>query len=113
MAANLYADASNVILAGTLLMRPSFYTALTYMARGQPVETCRLPDHDVQRIMVGEHRNLLLQAICRGQARKSRWDTLSADGCLHHRVTHERDSKALEDVFPGCWFSVGHPCSKG
>ncbi len=77
MATNRYADVPNVILAGTLFMRPSHYTALTYLAKGQPVDEAKLPEAAVQRTILGEHRNLLLQAICRGRVRK-----LDGDQCL-------------------------------
>ena len=77
MATNAYADVANVILAGTLFMRPSFYTALTHLAQGKPTGCHMVADDAVQRTIQGEHANLLLQAICRGRVRK-----LDGDRCL-------------------------------
>jgi hypothetical protein len=43
MATNDYAEVPNVILAGTLFMRPSFYTALTHLARASQWIAMRCP----------------------------------------------------------------------
>jgi hypothetical protein len=75
-ASNRWADVPNVILAGTLFMRPSLYTALTRLAQGKPPGFYKLPSEDIQRTTVGEHKDLLLQAICRGRVRK-----LDGDKC--------------------------------
>ena len=102
MATNAYADVANVILAGTLFMRPSFYTALTHLAQGKPTGCHMVADDAVQRTIQGEHANLLLQAICRGRVRK-----LDGDRCLPMSAyviaaaSHGLPG-ALRDIFPGC-----------
>jgi hypothetical protein len=102
MATNDYADVPNVILAGTLFMRPSFYTALTHLAQGKPVDRNRMSEDDVRQTIEGEHRNLLLQAICRGQVRK-----LDGDQCLPMNAyviaaPISGIPAALPSIFPGC-----------
>jgi hypothetical protein len=102
MATNDYAEVPNVILAGTLFMRPSFYTALTHLAQGKPVDRREMPEDDIKQTIEGEHRNLLLQAICRGRVRK-----LDGDRCLPMdayiiAAPVSRIPAALVSIFPGC-----------
>lgn len=102
MAVNTFADVPNVILAGTLFMRPSFYTALTHLAQGKPADRYKMPDDAVARTIIGEHRNLLLQAVCRGRVRK-----LDGDKCLPmdaYVIASPASGipAALASIFPGC-----------
>jgi hypothetical protein len=102
MATNDYADVPNVILAGTLFMRPSFYTALTHLAQGKPVDRHMMPADDIRQTIEGEYRNLLLQAICRGRVRK-----LNGDQCLPMNAyviaaPISGIPAALPSIFPGC-----------
>jgi hypothetical protein len=71
MATNVFASTPNVILAGTLFMRDSYYTALTHLAQDRDVSPGLIGQADVDRTMRGEHANLVLQALCRGRVRKS------------------------------------------
>jgi hypothetical protein len=111
-ASNEWAGVPYVILAGTLFMRPSMYTALTHLAQGKPAGDHRLPDEDIQKTTVGEHKDLLLQAICRGRVRK-----LNGNRCLpmHAYVIATPMSgipAALRDVFPGCRVERWQPVEK-
>jgi hypothetical protein len=71
VATNAHADVPNLILAGTLFMRPSHYVALTHLAQDRPTAPGFADKEDVERTTQGEHANLILQAICRGRVRKS------------------------------------------
>jgi hypothetical protein len=101
-ASNSWADVPNVILAGTLFMRPSLYTALTHLAQGKQSSHHRLPGADIQRTIIGEHKDMLLQSVCRGRVRK-----LDGDKCLPMSAYIIASPTsgipgALQDVFPGC-----------
>ena len=69
-ATNQYAGIPNVILAGTLFFRNSYYEALGRLASGLPASQGKLPDEVSRRIVVGEQANLILQALCRGHVRR-------------------------------------------
>lgn len=104
MATNAYRDVGNVILAGTLFMPAAHYLALTHMAKGQPAEAHGFADAEaVRRTTYGEHRNLILQAACRGRVRQSDGDRCrpmdlyiiaSASSAI---PTHEN----VQTIFPG------------
>jgi hypothetical protein len=101
-ASNEWCDVGNVILAGTLFLRPSQYLALTHMAQGKPVETHAVSDEEVAATALGEHKHLLLQAIGRGRVRK-----LEGDRCPPMEAFVIADVRSgipgcLSDVFPGC-----------
>jgi hypothetical protein len=112
MATNAYAEVPNVILAGTLFMRASFYTALTNLARGQPVADGLASPADVAETMRGEHRHLVYQAICRGRVRKSDGDKcqpMTAYVIASPRSGIPRD---LQTIFPGCTVLPWNPAKK-
>src|ERR1700758_2172376 len=71
VATNEYVDVPDLILAGTLFMKPSHYVALTHLAQDRPTDAGFAPDDAVERTTLGEHANLILQAVCRGRVRKS------------------------------------------
>ena len=45
-------------------MLPSLYKGIAHLAQGKPAESFRLPSDDIQRTIVGEHMDLLLQPVC-------------------------------------------------
>ncbi|HVA62748.1 MAG TPA: hypothetical protein VNF74_03405 [Terriglobales bacterium] len=99
----------NLILAGTLFMRPSHYVALTHLAQDRPTASGFADKEDVERTTRGEHANLILQAICRGRVRKS-------DGphCLPMDAYIIADPRSgigetLATVFPGCTVAPWDP----
>ncbi len=72
MATNEFRDYGNVILGGTLFMPNCHYLALTHLAQDRPPEAHGFADTEaVLRTTHGEHRNLILQAACRGRVRQS------------------------------------------
>ena len=92
-ATNEYADVPNIILAGTLFLRTSHYEALGRLASGHPSSSGRFDDEKVRQVTAGEHRHLILQALCRGAVRRCVGDGLSLHTRLHHRqsqVGHRR-----------------------
>src|SRR5262249_44930766 len=70
MATNDFVDVRNVILAGTLFFRPSFYEALKRLAAGRSANEGTVSKEELERTMVGEHAHAILQALCRGAVRR-------------------------------------------
>ena len=102
MARNDFADMPNVILAGTLFMPPSFYTALTRMAQNRDVGPSLASSEEVEETMRGEHAHHCLQAICRGRVRRSmgaQCHPMSAYVIASARSGIPQD---LTTIFPGC-----------
>ena len=69
-ATNDFAHIPNVILAGTLFFPPSYYEALGRAAAGKPSAAGDMPAQDIKDVELGEHRHVILQALCRGAVRK-------------------------------------------
>jgi hypothetical protein len=80
-ATNQFAHVPNVILAGTLFLRLSDYEALGRLASAYPSSRGRYDDDEIRRMMLGEHRHMILQALCRGLVRKC-----VGDGCPPSRA---------------------------
>ena len=70
-ATNLFAHVPNIILAGTLFLRPSDYEALGRLASAHPSSRGRYDEERTRQVTLGEHRHMILQALCRGAVRKS------------------------------------------
>lgn len=68
-ATNRFRDIDRVILAGTLFMDESYYEAIARLSRGVPSDS-RLAKEHRRQIKLGEHCDLILQAVCRGSVRK-------------------------------------------
>lgn len=68
-ATNRFRDIDRVILAGTLFMDESHYEAMARLSRGVPSDRQLEREHRRQ-IKLGEHADLILQAVCRGSVRK-------------------------------------------
>lgn len=69
-ATNQYAHVPNVILAGTLFYRTSYYEALGRTAAAHPSAQGSFSAEDVEAVMMGENCHLILQALCRGAVRR-------------------------------------------
>lgn len=109
---NEYADYPNVILAGTLFLRPSHYEALGRAAAGLPSSAGPFPREVFEQVRRGEHRHLILQAVCRGRVRK-------CDGarCPPSRVyiIASRASRIADDlasIFPGACIEAWEPVQR-
>lgn len=102
IATNDYRDCDRIILAGTIFLRLSTYEAFTHMAAGHKAEDGKAPKNWLDQITIGESRDKILQAGCRGAIRKS-----DGDGCAPGRLfiiasAHSGIRDALPDIFPGC-----------
>ena len=112
MATNAHADVPNVILAGTLFMRDSFYTALTNMAQDRNVALGLANSAEVAETMKGEHANLVLQAICRGRVRKSNGNRCQPMTAYVIASPRSGIPKDLTTIFPGCSVVPWNPTKK-
>jgi hypothetical protein len=102
MATNEYADVPNVILAGTLFMRDSFYTALAHLAKDRNVAGGFVTRTEVATIMRGEHAHLVLQALCRGRVRRSHGAKCLPMDAYLIASAKSGIAKDIIRIFPGC-----------
>jgi len=102
MATNEFVAVENVILAGTLFFRPSYYEALKRLAAGRPAGQGAVSREELERVMVGEHAHAILQALCRGAVR--RCDGEHCHPCDAYIIASVRSGiyGALPSIFPGC-----------
>ena len=108
---NDWAEVPNVILAGTLFYPNSHLAALHHACAAIPVEG-GLVDADKVRVTErGEHRHLLVQALGRGQMRRSEGN--QCQPMTGYIVASPRSGieAELPAVFPGCkvqpWVPLG------
>ena len=111
-ATNDFATVPNIILAGILFMRPSYYEALGRLASGHPSSRGRFDDREIKKVTIGEHRHLILQALCRGAVRKC-----AGEGCppAHAYIIASRKSGIAEEllsIFPGAHVLPWRPVKK-
>lgn len=102
MATNDHANVPNVILAGTLFYRPSYYEALKRLAADRPATAGAISREELERVQVGEHAHAILQALCRGSVRKC--DDEHCHPCDAYIIASVRSGihDALPTIFPGC-----------
>jgi hypothetical protein len=106
---NEWRDVSSVILAGTLFYPDSHLTALHHLCADIPVERGLVSQHEVNQTARGEHRHLILQAICRGRVRRS-----NGNQCLPMTAYIIASAKSgipaeLDRIFPGCYVESWSP----
>ncbi|WP_428377969.1 hypothetical protein [Lichenicoccus sp.] len=104
MATNTYREVGNVILGGTLFMPACHYLALTHMAKARPTDLHDFASQEeVLKTTHGEHRNLILQAACRGRVRQSNGDQcLPMDLYLIASAASAIPSTSnMQTIFPG------------
>jgi hypothetical protein len=68
-ATNEFADVPNVILAGTLFFRQSLLEGHGRGAAAHPSSAGAFAKRDIDAVEIGEHQNVILQAMCRGAVR--------------------------------------------
>jgi len=112
MATNDYADVGNLILAGTLFMRPSHYVGLTHLAQDRPTAGGFAPDADVRKTTEGEHANFVLQAICRGRVRKSADEKCLPMDAYIIAAPSSGIAGALPAIFPRCSVVAWRPTTQ-
>jgi hypothetical protein len=98
-ATNQYGHIANVILAGTKFYRHSTYDAKGRAASGVPPDR-QFSEQEERELEIGEHCDLLLQAICRGAARTSDGDGCAP--CNAYIIATERVTNRLSSIFPSC-----------
>jgi hypothetical protein len=98
---NAYAHVKNVILAGTLFYRPSYYESMGRLGSGYSASDRRTV-RDYNEVMIGEHKHLVLQALCRGSVRQCVGNVCAP--CNAYIIASVRSGikEALPDIFPGC-----------
>ena len=101
-ATNEYADVPNIILAGTLFYRGSYYEALKRLAAGRHSGEGAVDDHEMRETEVGEHAHLILQALCRGSVRKSDGDQCHPAEAWIIASVRSGIPAAIPTIFPGC-----------
>ena len=101
-ATNVYADVPNVILAGTLFYRGSYYEGLKRLASDRPAEAGAVTDAEMKATELGEHAHLILQALCRGSVRKSDDDKCQPARAWVIASVRSGIPSALPGIFPGC-----------
>lgn len=97
---NAYAHVKNVILAGTLFYRPSYYESMGRLGSGFK-STERLTKGDFNDVMIGEHRHLVLQALCRGSVRQCFGDVCAPCDAYIIASVSSGIGEALPEIFPG------------
>lgn len=107
--ANSWADVPNVILAGTLFYPASHLTALHHLCANIPVEDGLVGAAEVNRTQRGEHRHLILQAVCRGRVRRS--DGARCQPMTAYIIASPRSGIPAEmtRIFPGCTVESWEP----
>ncbi len=106
---NAWADVPNVILAGTIFYPASHTTALHHLCAGIPVVDGLADRAEITRTEMGEHRHLLLQAICRGRARRSDGDRCQPMTAYVIASPRSGIAAQMPDVFPGCTVETWEP----
>jgi hypothetical protein len=100
-ATNAFAHVSNVILAGTLFYPESYYEALGRMAQGRPSSSGAFSEEELKRVCLGEHQNVVLQAVCRGAVRRCEGDQCPNTDAYIIARTETGIPSSLSRIFPG------------
>jgi hypothetical protein len=108
-ASNDFRETSNIILAGTQFLPMSVYEGIGRAASGLLPAEGEITDRLQTEIEHGELADLILQAVCRGSARKARGDRCPPCHVyiIARPVTGVR--KLLPDIFPGCTIETWEP----
>ncbi|MGI4976927.1 MAG: hypothetical protein ACRYG6_08300 [Janthinobacterium lividum] len=106
---NAWADVPNVILAGTLFYPASHLTATHHLCANLPVEDGLVGRAEVAHTERGEHRHLLLQAICRGRVRRCDGDRCQPMTAYIVASPKSKIAAEVPRVFPGCTIATWEP----
>jgi hypothetical protein len=112
MATNDFVEVRNVILAGTLFFRPSFYEALKRLAAGRPASAGGVTREELERVMVGEHSHAILQALCRGAVRRCDGEHCHPTDAYIIGSVRSGIPSALPTIFPGCKLTRWQPIER-
>jgi hypothetical protein len=111
-ATNDYSGVRNVILAGTLFYRPSYYEALARLAADLRPAQGAIGRATLDEVTLGEHRHLVLQALCRGSVRRCQGAECAPCDAYIIAATRSGIPAALPDIFPGCRVVRWQPVQK-
>ncbi len=108
---NEFRDYENVILVGVIQYSPAQYEAHGASSKGQdPLKPLAVEERE--EVRKGEIRHHILQAACRGKARRA-IDGKCPPGCKLFLVFSGRDGidgeELIQEVFPGSEYSVWKP----
>jgi hypothetical protein len=111
-ATNQFGHVPNIVLAGTLFFPTSHYEALGRLASAYPSSRGRYEKPRIKQVTLGEHRHMILQALCRGAVRKC-----SGDNCPPARAYIVASLKSgiadeLPRIFPGAQVLSWRPVRK-
>lgn len=97
---NSYAHIGNIILAGTLFMRESYYEGLKRLGAGLPCGGEDVTAEQLLQTRLGEFGHDILQALCRGRVRRSEGD--ACQPCDAYVIASVRSGipSILPTVFP-------------
>jgi hypothetical protein len=111
-ATNEFSGVPNVILAGTLFYRPSYYEALARLVADLRPAQGAIGRTAFDEVALGEHRHLVLQALCRGRVRRCQGDVCAP--CNAYIIAAPRSGipEALPEIFPGCRVIPWQPVQK-
>jgi hypothetical protein len=114
-ATNAFVHVRNIILAGTLFMRPAHYESLGRLASAYPSARGRYDPEKTRAVTLGEHRHMILQALCRGAVRQCVGDSCPPAHAYIIAATGTGIAADLPLVFPGAavlpWKPVEVPLS--
>jgi len=114
-ATNAFVHVRNIILAGTLFMRPAHYESLGRLASAYPSARGRYDPEKTRAVTLGEHRHMILQALCRGAVRQCVGDSCPPADAYIIAATGTGIAADLPLVFPGAavrpWKPVEVPLS--
>jgi hypothetical protein len=111
-ATNDYVEIPNVILAGTLFYRPSQYEALARLAAAKHPAQGAVPSDTIDAVTLGEHRHMILQALCRGRVRRCDGDVCLPCDAYIIAAARSGIPEALPEIFPGCRVVRWQPVQK-
>jgi hypothetical protein len=110
-ATNDFRMCTNVILAGTLFYPAGVYEVRARAAMGLPAAE-ELAEKNYRTLELGEHMHLILQAACRGSARKCIGDDCAPMELYVIASKRSGIPDVLPDVFPGCTMHEWKPVEK-
>jgi len=111
-ATNDFKDVPNVILAGTLFYRGSYYEALKRLAAGRRASAGDVTKAEREEVELGEHAHLILQALCRGSVRKSDGEHCHKAEAWVIASVRSGMPDAIPAIFPGCVVKRWSPVRK-
>lgn len=107
-ATNRFSHISNVILAGTLFLRPSQYEARKRLSAALTAET-DVSQTDLDVFQLGEQADDILQALCRASVRLSDGDSCPKSNAYIIASARSGIEGALPAIFPDCVVETWRP----